>query len=81
MTFYEKIVSEMTPEHLANLNVKLVTIDNRRLCYLTSPGQLFPYENLEEAVKFEYQWLTSEIPTQENTPKEATEEVAEETAE
>ena len=57
MKNYDAIMEKMSPEMMAELNVKLVTVDNRRLFYMTSPGQLFPIDKYEDAVKFEYQWL------------------------
>lgn len=57
MKNYDAIMEKMSPEVLAELNVRLVTVENRRLFYMTSPGQLFPIDKYEDAVKFEYQWL------------------------
>ncbi len=57
MKNYDAIMEKMSPEVMAELNVRLVTVENRRLFYMTSPGQLFPIDKYEDAVKFEYQWL------------------------
>lgn len=57
MKNYEKIMNEMTAEKLAELSVHLVTVDNKRLFYLTSPGQLFPIDKFQDAVNFELAWL------------------------
>lgn len=57
MKNYDAIMEKMSPEAMAELNVRLVTVENRRLFYMTSAGQLFPTDKYEDAVRFEYQWL------------------------
>lgn len=57
MRNYEAMMQQMTPELLAEKNVHLVTVDNRRLFYLTSSGQLFNNTDLEAAINHEYNWL------------------------
>ena len=57
MTNYEAVMSQMTPEIMAEKNVRLVTVDNRQLFYLTSSGQLFTTNDFQAAVQHEYQWL------------------------
>ena len=57
MTNYQAIMNQMTPEIMAEKNVQLVTIDNRKLFYLTSSGQLFSTNDFQAAVQHEYQWL------------------------
>lgn len=57
MTNYEKVMKEMTAERLAEVNVKLVTVNSRNLFYMTSTGQLFLPEQYEAAVRYEYAWL------------------------
>ena len=49
MTKYEEIMKSMTPETMAQLNVRLVTINNSSLVYLTSSGQLFLQEEYDKA--------------------------------
>ena len=57
MTNYEKIMQDMTPERLAEINVKLVTVNNTNLFYMTSSGQLFNTSQFDDAVRYEYDWL------------------------
>lgn len=57
MTNYEKVMKEMTVERMAEVNVKLVTVNSRNLFYMTSTGQLFLPEQYEAAVRYEYAWL------------------------
>lgn len=59
MTNYEELLQKLSPEVLADLTTQLVVINNERLCYLTSTGQLFPQERHEEAVRYQYEWLMS----------------------
>ena len=54
---YDIMMKQMTPEQLAEKNVHLVTVDNRRLYYMTSSGQLFNNTDFDAAVRHEYQWL------------------------
>lgn len=60
MRTYEKIMQTMTPEVMAELGVKLINVDNRRLFYVTSSGQLYPIEHYNEAVAHEYNWLMAD---------------------
>ena len=57
MKTYDKIMKGMTPEEMAELGVKLVNVDNRRLFYMTSTGQLYPTNAYEAALQHEYNWL------------------------
>ena len=57
MTNYDSLMKNMTPEAMAELNVHLVTVDNRKLFYMTSSGQLFNNNDYQSAVQFEYNWL------------------------
>lgn len=57
MKNYETLMNTMTPERMAELNVKLVTVNNRDLYYLTSTGQLYLTNQYEDAVRHEYNWL------------------------
>lgn len=54
---YDIMMKQMTPEQLAEKNVHLVTVDNRRLYYMTSSGQLFNNTDFDAALQHEYQWL------------------------
>lgn len=57
-TNYEIMMENMTPERMAELGVKLVNIDNRRLFYMTSSGQLYTMDDYQSALQHEYNWLT-----------------------
>lgn len=61
MTNYDKVTKSMTIERLAQLGVKMVNVDNRRLFYMTSTGQLYPLDTYEEAIAHELRWLNEEI--------------------
>ena len=67
MTNYEELMGNMSPELLADLTTQLVSVNNERLFYLTSTGQLFPQSQHEDAIRFQYNWLMSASP---NTPVE-----------
>ena len=56
---YENIVNNMTIEDLTNRNVSLVNVNNMQLFWVTSSGQLFPYENYHNAIAYEIEWLNS----------------------
>ncbi len=60
MTNYERMMQSMTVEQMAENNVHLITVDNRRLFYVTSSGQLFPQSQFEDAVRYEYAWLKAD---------------------
>ena len=70
MRVYDKVIKNMTPEMLAEITTKLVTVNNEQLFYMTSSGQLFPPDKYSEAVKYEYDWLTSELPETESGKEE-----------
>ena len=67
MRNYEAMMQQMTPELLAEKNVRLVTVDNRSLFYLTSSGQLFNSTDYEAAVHHEYNWLMFDPEAAQNT--------------
>lgn len=56
-TNYELVMENMTPEKLAEMGVKMVSVNNRSLFYMTTTGQLYPLEEYEAALKHEYRWL------------------------
>ena len=60
MTNFEKLVNSLTPENITEISVKLITVNNSQLFWVTSSGQLFPYENRESAVRYEYNWLITD---------------------
>ena len=62
MTKYEEIMKNMTPETLATLGVKMVTLNNTELYYVTSSGQLYPTNEYDRALVHEYNWLTAAPP-------------------
>ena len=59
-TVYEVVMSTMTPQKLANLGVKLVSVNSRELYWVTSVGQLYEFNAYDIAVQAEYNWLMSE---------------------
>lgn len=61
MTIYEKVVDTMTPEKLARILVKAVVINNTEMYYMTSTGQLFPFNDLDSAIKYEYDHLMTQL--------------------
>lgn len=60
-TFYDREMSTMTPALLASKNVQLVWINNDKLFWLTSSGQLFPYDQHDYAIKYELNALMATI--------------------
>lgn len=69
-TRYDAIMKQMTPEILARTNVHLVLINGTDPFYMTSIGQLFPFDKLNEAIQFENQWLMSELTQPEEPDKD-----------
>ena len=61
MTNYSKLLANMTPEKLAQLNVHMIIVNQSQPFYMTSTGQLFDFNHLADAVKYEYNWLTKEL--------------------
>ena len=61
MTNYSKLLADMTPEKLAQLNVHMIIVNQSQPFYMTSTGQLFDFNHLADAVKYEYTWLTKEL--------------------
>lgn len=61
MTRFEKILRTMTLEELIDLNVKLITVNDHQLFWVTSSGQLFNYHDRESALSYEYAYLTQEM--------------------
>lgn len=62
MKNYDKIMEEMTPEQLATQRVKLVILNQSEPFYMTSRGQLYPFNNLNSAIIDEFNYLISDIP-------------------
>lgn len=59
-TVYEVVMASMTPQKLANLGVKLASVNNRELYWVTSVGQLYEFNAYDTAVQAEYNWLMSD---------------------
>jgi hypothetical protein len=59
-TVYAAIIASMTPQALANLGVKLISVNSTELYWVTSVGQLFAFNNRQAALQAEYDWLMSE---------------------
>lgn len=76
MTVYEKTIKEMTPEKFAVVSVKPAVLNGTEMFYVTSSGQLFPFnqEGLQSAVNYQYQLLMQEsndsVTNQEKPAKE-----------
>ena len=58
-TVYQLVMSRMTPEHLAGLGVQLVQVNGSELFWMTSIGQLYPFNSKKAALEAEYVWLIS----------------------
>ena len=58
-TVYEMVVAAMTPDKLANLGVKLVSVNNSELFWVTTTGQLYQFNAYNMAFEAEYAWLMS----------------------
>ena len=54
---YDKMMAEMTPEKLADKNVKLVLVNNTALHWCTSYGQLYPFDSHAKAISDELEFL------------------------
>ena len=59
-TIYEVIMASMSPQQLANMGVKLVSVNNEELFWMTSVGQLYTFNNKQHALEAEFAWLMSE---------------------
>ena len=58
-TVYEAVMRSMTPEQLAIMGVHLVQVNGEQLFWMTSVGQLFPFNAKMKALEAEYTWLMS----------------------
>ena len=58
-TVYEVVMASMTPQKLANLGVKLISVNNMELFWVTSVGQLYEFGAHDVAVQAEFNWLMS----------------------
>lgn len=67
---YDFIMQNMNVERMARMNVRLVTINNDQLSWLTSVGLLFDYNDYNGALQFELNWLHQPIaPPVTNNPE------------
>lgn len=58
-TVYEALMRTMTAEQLAIMGVQLVQVNGEQLFWMTSMGQLFPFNAKMKALETEYAWLMS----------------------
>lgn len=58
---YQVKMSTMTPQELALLGVRLISVNNESLYWVTSVGQLYKFEDKESAFEAEYLWLMSDV--------------------
>ena len=58
-TIYEVLMSRMTPDQLASLGVKLISVNNSELFWVTTTGQLYNFDSKQRALEAEYAWLMS----------------------
>lgn len=58
-TVYALKMSKMTMEEMATMGVQLITVNNSELFWVTSIGQLYPFNNRQKAIEAEYAWLNS----------------------
>ena len=58
-TVYEALMRTMTAEQLAIMGVNLVQVNGEQLFWLTSTGQLYPFNAKMQAIEAEYKWLMS----------------------
>lgn len=57
MRNYETLKNSMTVERMAEMGVRLVSLNNRELYYMTSTGQLYTMGDYNAALQHEYNWL------------------------
>lgn len=56
---YQVLMARMTPQQLANMGVQMVQVNGAELFWMTSVGQLYPFNNKQGALEAEYAWLLS----------------------
>jgi hypothetical protein len=64
-TVFHVMMAKMTMGDLANLGVKLISVNNSELFWVTSIGQLYAFNDRNSALEAEYKWLNS-TPTPNN---------------
>lgn len=57
---YQVLMADMTPQKLATLGVKLISVNNSSLYWVTTAGQLYEFNSYDNAVQAEFAWLMSE---------------------
>lgn len=60
-TVYESKMASMTVEEMANLGVKLISVNGDSLYWVTSVGQLYKFSEKNIAFESEYIWLMSKL--------------------
>ena len=58
-TIYDVVMANMTPDTLADLGVKLISVNNSELYWVTSAGQLYGFNARAQALAAERAWLGS----------------------
>lgn len=57
MKNYDTIMNTMTVSQMAQLRVKLISVNGNELYYVTSSGQLYTMSEHNKAIQHEYNWL------------------------
>lgn len=60
MTNFEKLLNAMTIETFMDMSIRLVVVNQSKLCWLTSSNQLFDYDNYNAAFNHELHWLMTD---------------------
>ena len=58
---YDVVMANMTVEKLAEMGVRLIYVNNSDLFWVTSGGQLYPFNDRTHAIEAEYNWLRSKV--------------------
>lgn len=58
---YDVVMANMTVDKLADMGVRLIYVNNSDLFWVTSGGQLYPFNDRASAITAEYDWLTSAV--------------------
>ena len=60
-TVYETKLASMTIAEMANLGVKLISVNNDSLFWVTSFGQMYKFDERSKAFEAECLWLMSKV--------------------
>lgn len=60
-TVYETKLASMSIAEMANLGVKLISVNNDSLFWVTSFGQMYKFDERGKAFEAEYLWLMSKV--------------------